>query len=312
MNRLLMSVLVLTVLPAMGRAEPESPLKKTESQARAAANDAQRRAQRLLKLRQDLRGVSQELGRGLDGDMSLSALSKEGLARLRAIRKGGKPGPVLDAALRRLEVFYKELPKKEYAGAYGAGLVAAVAQEVALAADQANDEEDLLSLLESRLSVPNEVPTEDHPVTALEQFPEDLTVEAFKALGTVKTFMVKHRLNRPKDYAPTTAADLESGKHHVQVGVEVSGTVGYVDKAFDKDYCFNIGNVHMEMTPDWLLFHPGTKKPKVGDKIRVRGWTYYDVFHKAESEWDPKNPVVGDGRVTLWEIHPVQDVEIIH
>ena len=189
--------------------------------------------------------------------------------------------------------------------------MAAVPQELALAADSAKDEEELLALLEARLTLPAEVPAEDKPVTALEQFPENLTVEEFKALGTVKTFMVKHRLNRPKVYTPTTTADIETGMHNVQVGVEVSGTVGYADNSFDKDRTFNVGNVHMEMTPDWLLFHPKTHIPKVGEKIRVRGWTYYDVFHKAESEWDPKNPVTGDGRVTLWEIHPVQDVEIL-
>ena len=65
------------------------------------------------------------------------------------------------------------------------------------------------------------------------------------------------------------------------------------------------------MTPEWRLLHPKIPKPKTGDKIRVRGWTYYDVFHKFEMEYDPADPVIGLTRATLWEIHPVQDVTIL-
>jgi hypothetical protein len=67
----------------------------------------------------------------------------------------------------------------------------------------------------------------------------------------------------------------------------------------------------MEITPEWRLLHKGFIEPKVGQKIRVKGWTYYDYFHKSELEYDPADPVVGIKRVVVWEIHPVQSIEII-
>ena len=72
-----------------------------------------------------------------------------------------------------------------------------------------------------------------------------------------------------------------------------------------------VGDLHLEITPEWRLLHKGMPLPKVGQKVRLKGWTYFDSFHGNELEYDPKDPVVGAERVTVWEVHPVQDVEVL-
>src|ERR1019366_256560 len=87
--------------------------------------------------------------------------------------------------------------------------------------------------------------------------PVDVPLEKWKKLGPIRVFLSKHRLKRPKNYAQTTALDLIGGKHNVGVGVVLEGKVDSAQLFFwDQDYCFNIGNLHLEITPEWRLLHP--------------------------------------------------------
>ena len=100
-------------------------------------------------------------------------------------------------------------------------------------------------------------------------------------------------------------------KRNVQIGIEMEGVVTGTSGAFDRDYCFNIGDLHFEITPEWRLLHRKMPLPKAGQKIRLKGWSYFDYFHGSELEYDASDPILGSNRATVWEIHPVQDIEIL-
>ena len=178
----------------------------------------------------------------------------------------------LDPALDSLRPS-TDLPKKGYAEQYPRGLVKAVAHELRWAAEdqQAQSADELLALLDRQLVVPEEGPGGED-TKAL--FHVDLPMDRFKRLGPIRIFLVKHRIKRPKTHVPTTAEDIVAGKHNVQIGVELTGKV--TDAVLfwgDGDYTFDFGKLHIELTPEWRLLHPGTPKPKVGDKVRIKGWT---------------------------------------
>ncbi len=148
-----------------------------------------------------------------------------------------------------------------------------------------------------------------HPLAARTaaflRWPEDIPLARFKRLDEAEIFLLKHRLRLPAKIEGATPEDIVAGKLNVEVGVEVEGTVTRVYRAFDRDYTFDFGDLHLEITPEWRKLHPRMPLPKLGQRVRVRGWTYYDVFHKAEDaegrdHWHRK---------TLWEVHPVLDVQ---
>lgn len=267
------------------------------------------------RVKKDLRYMSEELDRETledeEAEKSLQAYSEGGLARLAGLRARGNLDPMLRPVLDRLETLYRELAGKDYAKDFAGSLVKAVDEELRSAADSGADAAGMVAALERGLELPAAIPG-DGDVEDQAFFPTDLTVDQFLKLGPIKIFLAKHRLKRPSSTARAAAADLIAGKHHVQVGVEVEGTVTWARKfPIDQDYCFNIGELHMEITPEWRLTHPGFVTPKVGQKVRVKGWTYYDYFHKSELEYDPADPVLGTLRKVVWEIHPVQDVKVI-
>ena len=298
------------------RAAQNEGLEKTKQAADEILDQAReerlKRFQDLERLRKDLRYISEELDRETIGaKKNLQEYSEGGLERLSDLRRKGNIDPKLEPALEALEDLFRDLPSKDYAEEYGRSLVKSVAHELRWIAEEAVDEAQVLSLLNEELDLPVEVPTEGGQVDALKFFPVDVPLDKFKKLGPIKVFLMKHRIKRPKSHAVATAADIIAGKHNVQVGVEVEGTVTWHGGAIDQDYTFNFGDLHIEMTPEWRIMHPKTYKPKTGDKVRIKGWTYFDIFHKAEMEYDPEDPIIGLGRKTQWEVHPVQSVKII-
>lgn len=330
MQLLLAAALLLP--PVVGAAEPaDADLRRREAEAQGAVDDyhhAREAAEERLaryksaqRLRRDLDYVATELERELLAeDKTLRGVSEGCLARLEYLKAHGRLDPRLydpaetppdaDKPLARLETMCRELPTKTYAEQYPGSLVRGIAAELRDAASQ-HDEAAVLAQLRANLLLPDVDAGEEDAFSSLALFPVDLPVAKFKKLGPIRIFLVKHRLRRPKAHAKTTDAAIVAGKHNVQVGVEVEGVVNRASGEVDLDYTFNIGNLHIEMTPEWRLAHPGIHKPKKGQRVRVRGWTYYDYFHKAEPEYDPEDPVLGLARKTLWEIHPVQDVELL-
>ena len=322
MTQRLLAVLALIALsfplPAAGQgpAGGEAALKTAEKQAREALEQAKeekvRRYQHLERLRKDLRYISEDLDRELLGpDKDLDGYSKGGLDRIDRLRLSGGIDPQLEPALDKLEEIYRRLPSKEYAREYVRSLVKAIDHELRWIADEAKTEQELLDLLDEHLILPSMAPGNEDAFEDLALFPVDLPLDKFKRLGPIRIFLVKHRIKRPKGHAASTHQDIVAGKHNVQVGVEIAGKVLRTYGAVDLDYCFDIGNLHVEITPEWRVLHPKMPLPKKGDVVRVKGWTYYDIFHKAEEEYDPEDPVMGASRVTLWEIHPAQETEIV-
>lgn len=309
----------------------EDALNQKDAEAREAVDEYRRsheeseaslrRYQSLQRLQRDLRYIASEVEREqLSEANSLPDISAGCLARLDYLKAhgrldgriydGAEQPPDPDKALARLETMCRDLPAKGYAAQYSGSLLRAIATELREAAE-GRDEDAILALLRENLILPNQDAGEEDAFSSLALFPVDLPLAKFKKLGPIRIFLVKHRLRRPKSHARTTEKDIVAGKHNVQVGVEIEGLVNRATGEFDLDYTFNIGDLHIEMTPEWRLAHPSVPKPKKGQRIRVRGWTYYDYFHKAEHEYDPQDPVMGLTRKTLWEIHPVQDVEIL-
>ena len=304
-----------------GLAEGETKARGAVQEYEEAREAGARRYQDLQRLRRDLDYIAAELDREeLGGTDDLQSVSDGCLARLDYLKAHGRLDPRLydpkesppdpDKVLARLETICRGLPHKAYAAEYSRELMRAVATELREAAGT-GEAEAILSRLRDDLFLPDQQAGEEDAFSSLALFPIDLTLAQFKKLGAIRIFLVKHRLRRPPSTARTTPKEIVGGKHHVQVGVEVEGVLTRASGEVDLDYTFNIGDLHMEMTPEWRLAHPGIPKPKTGQRVRVRGWTYYDSFHKSEHEYDPEDPVLGKTRATLWEIHPVQDVEVL-
>ena len=286
--------------------------------AQLTAAHHRRRAKTLQeseRVKKDLKYISEELDRETVNDVedtkSLEAYSEGVLARIEELRRNGQIDPKLGAVLNRLEALYRDLPKRDYAREYGGSLVRAINEELRWIADDSTTADEKLALLDEQLSLPDAMPEDGDAAPNGWIFPVDVPLEKFKKLDPIRVFLMKHHIKRPKSHVRTTPADLIGNKHHVQIGVELEGTVTWAGGAFDRDYCFNIGELHMEITPEWRLLHRKMPLPKVGQKIRVKGWSYFDYFHGSEIEFDEADPVLGSSRATVWEIHPVQDVEIL-
>lgn len=290
-------------------------LKKAEVQARRAVDEVKRERvkghRELDRLRKDLRYISEELDREiLVRGKTLRAYSEGGLRRLEGLRGRGDIHDKLGPALELLEEIYEALPEREYAEQYAGGLVKAIAHELRWIAQEAKNQTELLETLKAHLILPEQAPGEEDAFSSLALFPVDLPVDKFERLGPIRIFLVKHRIKRPRSHARTSAEAIAAGRHNVQVGVLVEGEVVRQDRAVDQDYTFDIGTLHIELTPEWRILHPGIHRPTVGERICVKGWTYFDIFHKNEWEYDPEDPVLGVNRVHVWEIHPVQEIQL--
>lgn len=297
---------------------PETELKRAESEADGLVDkEAERRIEArnaLERVKKDLRYISEELDRetvGEENGKPLSEYSAGGLARIQSLRTRGAIDPELFPVLDQLEALYRRLPEAVYAKDYAGSLVEAVNDELRWVAEDPSGIDEKLSTLKDDLSLPASI-AGDGDVDDLAFFPEDVPLDKFKKLGPIKIFLMKHRLKHPKSYVVTTPNDLKSGKHHVEIGVEMEAVVtGAHFYPVDRDYTFDFGDLHLEITPEWRLLHKGMPLPKVGQKVRIKGWSYFDSFHGNELEYDPQDPVVGAERVTVWEVHPVQEVEVL-
>lgn len=286
----LVSTLILTG-PAFSQGGLGSAVKK----AKQAAGETH--------LSLDLRRISEALKPGDEEDLDkLAAQGREALAKLRAESLSSEGVSALD----KLDEVYKELPKRTWAKDYALDFAAIIALTPGWVADEGGTVAEMHKRLEEAFPIPDVQPDTQDPL--LKIFPEDVPLEKFKHICPITIFLMKHRLRRPKTITKTTPEDLIADKLHVQIGAQVEGVVNWATDGheFDRDYCFNIGDLHLEITPEWQLTHPGFIKPKVGDKVRVTGWTYWDYFHPAEHDLD-----AGDKRFTDWELHPVQSIERI-
>lgn len=321
-----MRLLLAAGLLLLPSSRPSAAVVSENVELRCAASQAlhltaahrRRRAKTLQeseRVKKDLKYISEELDRETVNDQedtkSLEAYSEGVLARIEELRKNGRLDPKLAPVLNRLEALYRDFPKLDYAREYGGSLVRALNEELRWTAEDSTTADEKLALLDEQLSLPDAMPEDGEVAPNGWIFPVDVPLEKFKKLDPIRVFLMKHHIKRPKSHVRTTPADLIGNKHHVQIGVELEGTVTWADGAFDRDYCFNIGDLHMEITPEWRLLHKNFPKPKVGQKIRVKGWSYFDYFHGSEIEYDAADPVTGLGRATVWEIHPVQDIEIL-
>ena len=140
--------------------------------------------------------------------------------------------------------------------------------------------------------------------------PTAATVEKFCALSGWRRLLIKHRIGRPLAYAKTTAQGLALGERLVGTGVELEGVVTGVFGSPDGDYCFDIGDIQAEINPEWRLLHRVTL-PSVGQRVRVRGWTFYDITHDDEPVYDPAHPGTRKKRASFWEVHPALEVEVV-
>lgn len=326
------SVLLLLLSAPARAAVPLSPadpdLQKTEaSAARAVDEHAKQQArlkayQDLKRLRQDLRYIAEEIDRERIGArQDLATYSQGCLERLEHLKQNGRLDPRLydpleqpphpDKVMTRLVKLCTELPSKVYAAEYPRSLIKAITTELREAADNGASEAEILAILREHLVLPDQMPGDEDAFSSLALFPTDLPLAKFLKLGAIRIFLVKHRIRRPKAHVVTDTKSIVGKKHNVQIGVEIEGLVKAQHSYIDGDYTFDIGDLHIEMTPEWRLLHPGIHKPRKGERVRVRGWTYFDSFHKAEFEYEPEDPVLGVKRVTLWEIHPVQSIELL-
>lgn len=139
--------------------------------------------------------------------------------------------------------------------------------------------------------------------------PRDCSVRDFCALSWLRRQLIKHRLDRPASYAKTAVADIEAGAFLVGAGVEVEGVVTGVFGSPDGDYCFDLGNVQVEINPEARLLGR-MKLPQVGQRVRVRGWTFYDISHDDEPVYDPEHPGTRKMRSSYWEVHPALEVDV--
>lgn len=291
--------------------QPPKTLPEAQAQARQALDGAAPRG--LAPLRRDLDTLADALdaadeegGPAGEEEKDLQEVAREGRETAAALRP--KLDPRLGPALDVLDRFYAELPAKTYAEPWGQELQRIVAEQLRWTGARAKTPEEAGAMLAAALRLPARLPI-DADVQDQALWPVEIPLAKFKKLDPIRVFLLKHRLRHPPRYAATTAARIIDGRHDVEAGVVIEGKVTGVSGAFDQDYCFNIGNLHVELTPEWRLLHPHIYKPTVGDKVRLKGWTYYDYFHKAEHEYRPDDPVLGDSRYTLWEIHPVQDIQ---
>jgi hypothetical protein len=76
----------------------------------------------------------------------------------------------------------------------------------------------------------------------------------------------------------------------------------------DKQNDANTTAAFAEVTPRWLSTNPSWNQPAIhalaakGAKVRITGWPLYDEEHH--------NMIVAGNRGTLWELHPITNIEV--
>ena len=245
-----MITLLTLLLPIVAlAAEPHPELTKGLKQAQETVEQQKEKSLKRFKaqeqLKKDLNYIAEEIDRERLGEtMDLQSHSASCLKRIEHLKANGNLDKRLydsaenpqdpDKVIPRLEKLCRELPGKSYAEQYPRGLIKAIATELREAS--ALDEASALPLLKQHLTLPNLQPGDDDAFSSLALFPTDLTLAQFKKLGAIRNFLVKHRIKRPKTHIKTTPQAILDEKHHVQIGVEVEGTVTHHSGSFDQDY----------------------------------------------------------------------------
>jgi hypothetical protein len=289
---LMIGTLVAAAFLVSAPARASDPLVDAQKVARTALDES--------VLRQELRRAADALekaARELGGESSSAEVARRSRAALTELRQ--RTGALEnDEPYRSAGAFYAELARRDDFAPFAADLSLAAAEELREAAREAANEPAIYVRLPQRLRLP---PRGADPA---DWIPEDLTLPEFRQLGPVLIFLAKHRAARPESYQRVSTEDVSKGRFRVQTGVEAEGVVTRVSgPEFDHDSCFNIGRLHFEITPEWRAAHRMTL-PKVGDRVRVRGWTYFDVFHESERD-------TPDSKDSSWEVHPAQDVVLL-
>lgn len=293
--------------PQGGAGTPPDLQQAGAAGAQAAGNAAKSIQGRneFKRLQKDLRYIAEELDRELLGPrLSAHDLGIALAGRVAGLRARGNIDPRLGPTLDKVEWLVSTMEQRADIEHYLYSFLRHLSEELRWAAEVSQDSSALLARLDADLDV---------PIDAERFFPEDLPLKEWRKLGMIKKWLMKHRVRRPATHTPTSALAIQRGRHNVQIGVEIEGLVHRRGRlSVDGDTTFDIGDLHIEITPEWRLTHARTMPiPKNGDRVRLRGWTYYDSFHKAEEEYDPNHPVLGAKRKTLWEIHPLQDVTVL-
>jgi hypothetical protein len=64
----------------------------------------------------------------------------------------------------------------------------------------------------------------------------------------------------------------------------------------------------MKVIADWST--PALKSQLIGHRVRITGWLFDDLEHKADAE--NTNPgASGNWRATVWEIHPITGIQVL-
>lgn len=299
-----MIVLLCTAAAAQNPPSPEQQKQEAERQFEAAAKAKPPVQVSLQKLIGDLDAVAAELEAVRVMGMEVQALSDALAQKARDMKASGKFAKELDPVFDRLARMFENIPNRYYSAYSPRQALLSTAGQLRFDAAEAKDAPDLLERLDQSLDFPLEPEGPDQKGL----LPTGMTLQQFLKKGPIRIFLMKHRLAVPKEYTPWTPQEIHEGKSLLGVGVVVRGTVTWSRTAIDLDQTWDIPPLHLEITPETRLFR-GLKAPKPGDFVEIRGWTYYDSFHKAEEEHEQGE--LGRRRPSLWEIHPVTKVTIL-
>jgi hypothetical protein len=223
------------------------------------------------------------------------------LRRVAELRGERGRSPQMRRVLTRVEELVRLYPERWYAREHPGGMTRAIARTLEENAREARSPAELERKTRRDLDLPADEAG----------LPTNVPLEKFKKLGPIVIFILKHRTSEPEAYLATTPEDLMANKHNVEVGVSFQGRVTRVNRAVDGDVTFDVSVIHNEITPQFLRSPSRRAKlhmPRVGDLVEVKGWSYYDWFHRDEA---PEEQVITEGRPTVWEVHPVIELRLI-
>ena len=262
------------------------------------------------KLAGDVEAIAADLETVEVKTESVNTLSNILVKKVQDMKASGKYAKELDPVFARLQVLYQALPNRYYTAYSPRQAMLATVRQLQFDAKEAATAEDLLARLDASLVFPLEI---ENP--ALKSWlPQRMTLTQYLKKGPILIFIMKHRLSTPKEFIAMTEdefmAKVKADEPVMGVGIVLRGTVTWEGMSIDLDKTWNMQTIHAEITPETWLFR-GLKPPKAGDYVELRGWTYYDMFHRdeeeaeGEAEYEAKRP-------TVCEIHPITKVTVLH
>ncbi|MBI4052122.1 MAG: hypothetical protein HY400_06425 [Elusimicrobia bacterium] len=214
----------------------------------------------------------------------------------------GTFSPELQPVLDRLIQIFDEFPKRDYAQEHPGDVMRAIARQLEVSAQRASSSGGIPKEILKDLYLPThgEIETE-----AL--FPKNISLKKFKKLNPIIVWLLKHRRSLPGIYTPVVPFHMKKDQYNVQIGVILEGVVQRINRAVDGDIVFDVEDIHCEITPEDQIFRK-IKAPVVGSQVKVYGWSYYDLFHEDEAEEEKE---LTANRATVWEVHPVNKIEVL-